>query len=77
MIITEHIDVEKHKKAYNIWGSLLFLGDPLIVYFSYYLFSHHISWQTTFVVMVGIFTMTTFSIQFALPEVQMKEDVQK
>ena len=75
MIITENIDTKRHKKAYKNWGSLLFIGDPLVVFLSYsFLNNFNLSWQKTFIIIVLIFTITTLLIHFILPEVDMNQN---
>ena len=72
MIVSENIDSEENKKALNIWGSLFFLGDPLIVFLSYSLLNNfNISWQKSFLIIVSLFTFITLTIQLYLPEIDM------
>ena len=72
MIITENIDTQKHKKAFNIWSSLIFIGDPIVVFLCYsFLNNFNMSWQLTFLAIILIFALTTFLIQMLLPEVNM------
>lgn len=72
MIVSENIDSVRFKKALNVWGSLFFLGDPIIVFLSYsFLNDFEMTWQKNFLAIILIFTIITLIIHLNLPEVDM------
>ena len=77
--MAENIDAQVHKKAFSLWYSLQFLGEPFATFFSYFIMNNaNASWNLTFWLNLVILAVITIAMHVFLPEVSnMKRNEQE